>query len=281
MESIYYIWDKLNKLVLLLIKIVNTFDLALKKMFMRILGPQAVVDHAPGFYLVQPESYPFKRSGRHMAWVFLLIVLSNVTTYLILTRPGIVPNAIPEPSSSNELYLLEEAGFYIEEVAQFEEKVRRVAVQLDVPPEWLMSVMYMESRFNPAVSNYRGSGAVGLIQFMVPAVKELNKRMGTKYYMRDIKQMSANRQLDLVYSYLQMVQERYGEFNSLTDLYLGILYPRAMGKAYCHELFAHPSRAYRQNKGLDENRDGKVTVSDIDKRMRRLFPEAYLKRKRL
>ena len=61
---------------------------------------------------------------------------------------------------------------------------------------------------------------------------------------------------------------------SLTDLYLAILYPAALGKDVCFNIFTKPSRAYRQNNGLDNNQDGVVTVNDIDQLMRRLFPTA-------
>lgn len=93
--------------------------------------------------------------------------------------------------------------------------------------------------------------------------------------MSDIRNMSAVDQMDLVYAYLQNVRENYGEYNTLTDLYLAILYPRAIGKDYCYTLYAKPTQKYRMNSGLDENRDGRVTVSDIDRRMARLYPTAY------
>ena len=58
----------------------------------------------------------------------------------------------------------------------------------------------------------------------------------------------------------------------------GLVHPKARKQDYCYTLYARPSQAYRQNAGLDENRDGKVTVSDVHRRMLRLFPEAYVAR---
>ena len=174
------------------------------------------------------------------------------------------------------LYLIEEASEYVEDAQSFESKVRWVAWSLDVPPEWLMAVMYSESRFDSQVKNFKGSGATGLIQFMVPAVKDLNARMGTKFKLSDVQAMTPIHQLDLVHEYLQTMRERYRNYESLTDLYLAILYPKALEGSLSYILYAKPSRAYRQNSGLDENKDGKVTASDIDQRMQRLYPDAYL-----
>ncbi|MFN0202045.1 MAG: hypothetical protein ACKVTZ_20910, partial [Bacteroidia bacterium] len=69
-----------------------------------------------------------------------------------------------------------------------------------------------------------------------------------------------------------------GDYTSLTELYLGILYPKALEIKgdYCFTMYATPSQAYKQNSGLDEDKDGRVTVSDIDHRMQRVFPTAYV-----
>ncbi|MEZ4775057.1 MAG: transglycosylase SLT domain-containing protein [Bacteroidia bacterium] len=180
---------------------------------------------------------------------------------------------------SERLYLIEHADPYVADMDKFEEKVKEVARSLDVPPEWLMAVMYSESKLNPSVINRRGSGATGLIQFMVPTVRELNDRLGTNYYMSDVRKMEAHQQMELVREYLQTVRERYGEYESLTDLYLAILYPKALEFGPTYVLYAKPTKMYNQNVGLDENKDGSVTVTDISDRMRRLFPTAFYKMK--
>ncbi|HMS50722.1 MAG TPA: hypothetical protein PKD56_00220, partial [Chitinophagales bacterium] len=71
-----------------------------------------------------------------------------------------------------------------------------------------------------------------------------------------------------------------GNFKSLTQLYLGILYPKALEEDNsCLTLFAKPAEAYRMNSGLDEDKDGVITVKDIDRRMKRIFPTAYMTEK--
>ena len=141
---------------------------------------------------------------------------------------------------------------------------------LEIAPEWLMAVMYAESKFDPSVLNYKGSGAVGLIQFMPATAMEMDVSV------ERLKRMSANQQLEYVYLYLETVRSRYGQFSSLTDLYLAILFPKAIGQDYCYTLYAKPSVSYQQNSGLDENKDGRVTISDVDRRLKRLFPTAYM-----
>jgi len=214
---------------------------------------------------------------RMVVGIAMIIGVSNIFTYLFTDKE--TSAKVIHTVEDESLYLIEKAAPYISDLTAFEVKVRTVAHRLDIPPDWLMSVMYMESKFNPAIQNLRGSGATGLIQFMVPTVRELNDRLGTEYYMSDLRKMQAHEQMELVEAYLQTVRERYGDYNSLTDLYLGILYPKAIGQEFCYTLFANPKRAYKQNIGLDENHDGAVTVSDIDRRMKRMFPEAYLQRR--
>ncbi|MEM8897580.1 MAG: transglycosylase SLT domain-containing protein [Bacteroidota bacterium] len=167
------------------------------------------------------------------------------------------------------LYLMDKAGKYVFEEKEFEEKVRKIAGKLDVEASWLMAVMYSESQFNSSVKNYKGSGATGLIQFMPFTAREL------KVSIKDLKKMTPVKQLDYVYKYLDRVKARHGYYQSLTDLYLAILYPRAINKSMNYVMYSKPSITYKQNAGLDVNKDGKVTVKDIDLRMRKKFKTAY------
>ncbi|MEO0470621.1 MAG: transglycosylase SLT domain-containing protein [Bacteroidota bacterium] len=239
---------------------------------MRIFGPRKSIEASKGFYIVPSTPQKQHVNFKAISLVGVLVLASNLLTYTFF---GGSPATATAASESETLYLLDEAARFIPNSFGFEDKVEQVASRLQVPPEWLMAVMYSESRFNPSITNQKGSGAVGLIQFMVPAVKELNVRMGTKLYMKDIQAMPAVEQMNLVEEYFNVIRERYGDYNSLTDFYLAVLYPKARDQDYCYSLYAKPTRSYEQNAGLDENRDGRVTVSDIDKRMQRLFPTAY------
>lgn len=203
--------------------------------------------------------------------IFLAVLVSNFINYALTGKSrtdeyDFTDHGIP----TQGLYMLELAEPYVKDTYNFEKEVRSVAKKLNIPPEWLMSVMYSESKFNASVSNHRGSGAVGLIQWMPQTAADF----GTS--AEELKKMSHVEQLNYVYKYLNRVRNKFHEFESLTDLYLAILYPRALEGDFCYTLYATPSESYRQNSGLDENDDGLVTVKDIDTRMKRIFPSAYL-----
>ncbi|RMG55109.1 MAG: lytic transglycosylase domain-containing protein [Bacteroidetes bacterium] len=236
-------------------------------------GPTDTQQAGRGFVMWEPP--PPRRQGRRWPYAFLILLLLAGSFQVYWQGDWLPKGRLFADEAPRGLYLIERAAHHVPDTALFAHHIRRISAELDIPPEWLMAVIYHESRFDPAVRNRRGSGATGLIQFMVPAVKDLNDRLGTHYYMRDIRAMSAIEQLDLVQAYLETVQERYGGFDSLTELYLAILFPKALSAESGGTLFASPSRAYRQNIGLDENRDGVVDIRDIDRRMRRIYPTAY------
>lgn len=138
----------------------------------------------------------------------------------------------------------------------FRAKVRRMAAWLGVAPDDLMACMAWESgrSFRADVTNMAGSGAVGLIQFMPAVAVQLSTTAAA------LAAMTPEAQLDVVERYFQPWR---GRLAGLPDLYMAILWPAAIGKPLATVLFdqadtAHPAR-YRQNAGLDTNRDGKVT----------------------
>ncbi|MEO0897131.1 MAG: transglycosylase SLT domain-containing protein [Bacteroidota bacterium] len=234
---------------------------------------------------VKPVSYP---SGTIIKWTprtrkpgpgFLIVlglcvILTHLLTRWSIKQPEIPPaspyHAVQVHQKMDDLYLLDQASAFVMAPNNFAAKVRQVAHTLNVPPSWLMAVMYSESRFDANVYNHRGSGAVGLIQFMPSTARDL----GISSW--ELSKMPASEQMFYVEKYFLQVQSRYGAYKDLADFYLAVLYPKARNQDPCYTLYAKPSKAYKQNSGLDENKDGVVTVSDIDKRMKRLFPDAYV-----
>lgn len=217
----------------------------------------------------------FSARTRRSFWVAVLAIgISQWITHSVFSTESLATESNQtDQNHANRLFLLDKAAMFLGDIQGFEKKVRQVAAQLQVPPEWLMTVMYAESRFDPAVFNRKGSGAVGLIQFMPVTAREM------QVSAEGLSKMNALDQLNYVHRYFQTVRDRYGEYHSLTDLYLAVLYPKARGKDACFALYFRPSKAYKQNSGLDENGDGVVTVNDIDHRLYRLFPKAASIRK--
>lgn len=231
--------------------------------------------HSAGSKVVRHQGAARSWNAKSASMLGVVILASNLFT-LAVSRPDRMPwssesaNYVAELPAEQELYLMDKAALFIPDTWSFGEKVQKIATSLEVPAEWLMAVMYTESRFNPRAKNLKGSGAVGLIQWMPATARDL----GTS--TEELLAMTADGQLEYMYAYLNRVKTKYGNFSSLTEFYLAILYPKAISQDYCYTLFSKPGRAYKQNAGLDENRDGRITVSDIDKRMQRIFPTAYL-----
>jgi len=116
---------------------------------------------------------------------------------------------------------------------------------------WLMACMAFESArtFSPSIRNAAGSGAVGLIQFMPTTARWL----GTT--TENLELLSAVSQLYYVGKYFEPYAPR---IHSLSDMYMAILLPKYIGQPDDAVLF-FDGVAYRQNAGLDTDKDGKVT----------------------
>lgn len=127
----------------------------------------------------------------------------------------------------------------------------------------LMACMAWESgeTFSASVKNMAGSGATGLIQFMPATAKGLGTTTSR------LAQMTAEDQLNFVYKYFVQTIKARGPVVSLEDVYMAILLPSAVGKPNSHPLFTG-SVAYRQNSGLDIDKDGKVTKFEAAAKVR-------------
>lgn len=142
----------------------------------------------------------------------------------------------------------------------FEMAVVQIAEELFMPRLggcWLMGCMAFESgeTFSPSVKNAAGSGATGLIQFMSPTARG----MGTT--VEALAKLTAEEQLKYVYEYFFPYRNR---LKTLSDVYMAILLPKAIGKPESYGLFtvANSPIAYKQNIGLDRNKDEIVTKSE-------------------
>ena len=132
----------------------------------------------------------------------------------------------------------------------------------------LMACMAFESggTFSPSIQNGAGANAFGLIQFMDGAAKDLGIPLSK------IKTMSQLDQLDLVFKYFEMWEQRGKVYKHLQDFYMTIFYPKAVGYEADHILFREDVIQYRQNSGFDFNKDGFITIGEISAR---LFDKYY------
>lgn len=141
--------------------------------------------------------------------------------------------------------------------AEFREKVFEVASALQVEPDELMAVMAFESAetFRPDIKNMAGSGATGLIQFMPATAKGLGTSTDA------LARMSAVEQLEWVRTYFKPYA---GRLTSLSDLYMAVLWPRAIGKPDNYVLWSKATKptTYAQNAGLDADKDGFITKQE-------------------
>lgn len=140
----------------------------------------------------------------------------------------------------------------------FKAKLEKIAKNLGTTPNAMLAVMKQESGVNPKAQNKQG-GASGLIQFM-PATARM---LGTT--TDELRQMDAVQQLDYVYKYYKYTGVGDG---SVGDLYMATFMPKYIGYPDNHVLGSAGASGfaglvYDQNKGLDRNKDGKITVGDV------------------
>lgn len=147
----------------------------------------------------------------------------------------------------------------------FKDRVWWICDELSLDPDFLMTCMAFETgrKFTPDVKNMAGSGATGLIQFMPTTAKNLGTTTAA------LALMTAEDQLNFVYKYFRPFN---GRLKTLADTYMAILFPKAVGQPESYVLFSG-GVAYRQNAGLDKNKDGKVTKLEAAALVTALYSE--------
>jgi peptidoglycan hydrolase-like protein with peptidoglycan-binding domain/uncharacterized small protein (DUF1192 family) len=144
-----------------------------------------------------------------------------------------------------------------EEGELFLNEIIAMSERLNVDPDFMMAVMAFESgeSFAPDKKNEAGSGATGLIQFMPNTAKDLGTTTAK------LAQLTPTEQLFWVEKYFR--RNAAGKnLASISDVYMAVLLPSAVGKPDTHPLFIQPSTAYKQNKGLDADKSGVITKNE-------------------
>lgn len=147
----------------------------------------------------------------------------------------------------------------------FNTKLQKIADSLGVEKNALVAIMKQESNLNPQAVN-KMSGATGLIQFMPSTARQLGTTTDELY------RMNAVEQLDYVYKYFKMVGVKPGM--GVGDLYMAVFMPAHVGKPDNTVLGQNGAagfsgKVYDQNKGLDRNKDGSITVADVKSAVQR------------
>lgn len=145
----------------------------------------------------------------------------------------------------------------------FRSKVDEMAKRLGVKAQDLMRIMSFETggTFDPRARNKK-SGATGLIQFMPSTAKWL----GTS--TSQLANMSAEDQLDYVFTYLTKMKVGQMPSDGIGDLYMAVLWPAAVGKPGEYVLMRDGTKAYDQNEGLDINNDGRITKDEAARKVK-------------
>jgi hypothetical protein len=147
---------------------------------------------------------------------------------------------------------------------EFALKVTDICNQLNIKPDWLMFVMWFESKLNPQAVNPI-SGSTGLIQFMPSTARGLGTTTDV------LKHMSNVQQLDYVLAYLRPYK---GRMKTWVDVYLAVFYPKAMGNP---NFVITSDIVAKQNKIFDLNKDLDISVKEIETALRKQIPEKYRK----
>ena len=159
---------------------------------------------------------------------------------------------------------------------EFLAKVKTIAKDLGIKPDWLMSAMWLENQpFNPSAIN--SDGCVGLIQFC--KITYEGEWGLTQSYLANLSNVE---QLEYVKKYILM-QNKYwnnsGKIKSYLDLHTLIFFPKAM-EFKRNQVFETSDLTAKQivdkNKNIDLNKDFKITKKEFGKYTEQQFAKSGL-----
>lgn len=146
----------------------------------------------------------------------------------------------------------------------FSEKLEKVSEDLGCNPNDLLGIFYSECGLKPNQASSAGS-AVGLIQFMPNTCNELG------YTRQQVLNMSPVDQLDLV----EKFYKKYNYYDvplTAENMYAITFLP---GRANKEVLTRSGENYYKWNSGLDLNKDGAITKTDLKNRIDKKYNEIY------
>lgn len=150
----------------------------------------------------------------------------------------------------------------------FKASVLWIEQQLKLDADKLMACIGFETggTFSPSVRNMAGSSGLGLIQFMsftyTSMVKQFPNLKAVAASHAALAGLTAQQQLTFVYYYFKAFGNDLSDW-SLEDIYMAILFPKAIGKPLSWPMpWPAGSLAYKQNSGLDLNKDKVITKAE-------------------
>ncbi|UQT02920.1 PgbD protein [Serratia phage vB_SmaS-Totoro] len=158
---------------------------------------------------------------------------------------------------------------------EFVTKTAKIAKDLQQNDDggWLMSCMAFETgrTFSPTIQNGAGASYWGLCQFGSMAMQDIGVTKA------QLLAMTAVQQLDCVYKYFKPYT---GKLYDLTSCYMRILWPVGVTKPNTYIMWdknvPSQAKAYEQNRGLDVNKDGKITRAEVGATIWKMYGEGLL-----
>lgn len=158
-----------------------------------------------------------------------------------------------------------------ENQADFGQKLIDISNRLNINPNWLMGVFYIETAASVRkVIDHRArnpkTNATGLIQFMPSTAESLGTTLDELCNMTNVEQ------LDYVEKYFKPYAKKINRF---IDCYLAVFFPLAIGKPENWVIQAKnlpPEKVAAYNPLYDLNKDGKITVGEIETKLKSILP---------
>jgi len=162
---------------------------------------------------------------------------------------------------------------------KFIDKVKDISKKLGINPSWLMETMNGESGLNPqnnpnAVywnkdpkTGKKTMFAVGLLGFIPSTLA------GYGLTPQEVYSMDVMKQLDLVYRFYNGWKRLLPKVKSYEDLHLLTFVPDGVGRP---NEFKFPKSYTKQNKPMDLNKDGFITVGEAKQLFRQRVNKKYL-----
>ncbi|MBN9482174.1 MAG: hypothetical protein BGO70_16510 [Bacteroidetes bacterium 43-93] len=149
----------------------------------------------------------------------------------------------------------------------FVQKVTAIASWLQIDPNWLMQVMYAESRLKASAQNRQGGRliAAGLLQW--------TKASGVPGAPASMLSLNHLQQLDKVREYFAPYR---GRMYSYFDVYLVTFFPAGVGKGDDYVFSTKNLSAAliaKQNPAVNINKDGRITMKEFKQYVWNSTPE--------